>query len=249
MEGTGGKLFSDTFQFKHHAMPVPTITATDSIVAATKALTAAISGVQESPPDELQAIATLRLLLLGETAPTQIPIDPPAAVHTPPPARDNIDDEPVHIWDPTATHLPSGTPTTPHAGTSSYGPAGNGPAGNGPAFIDSDDDDPRDNTNHAVPTLSQQNRTVNFARSTARCTRSNRLHLINSAIAETLLPQSTVTTPTTFPPNGHIAAARALLVRSYGIQSSTPTTTTDICFLGAIIDDVTGDVLEYQHLI
>ena len=59
MEGTGGERLTDTFQFKHPTMPVPPITSTDRILVATKALTAAISGIQESPPDELEAIATL----------------------------------------------------------------------------------------------------------------------------------------------------------------------------------------------
>ncbi len=59
MEGTGGKGLTDTFRYKHHAMPVPLITPTDRIIAATRVLTAAITGVQASPPDKLQAIKTL----------------------------------------------------------------------------------------------------------------------------------------------------------------------------------------------
>jgi hypothetical protein len=51
MEGTGGKRLTDTFLFKHHVMTVPVITPTNQIIAATQYLTAAISGVQESPPD------------------------------------------------------------------------------------------------------------------------------------------------------------------------------------------------------
>jgi hypothetical protein len=48
MEDTGSEGLTDTFRFKHHAMPVPQITATDRIIAATRALTAAIAGSQES---------------------------------------------------------------------------------------------------------------------------------------------------------------------------------------------------------
>jgi hypothetical protein len=59
MEDTGSERLTDTFRFKHHAMPVPPITATDRIIAATRALTAAIKGTQESPPTKLQAIDNL----------------------------------------------------------------------------------------------------------------------------------------------------------------------------------------------
>jgi hypothetical protein len=51
MVGTGGEQLTDTFRFKHHAMPVPTITPTDRIIAATRHLTDAIAGIQEAPPD------------------------------------------------------------------------------------------------------------------------------------------------------------------------------------------------------
>jgi hypothetical protein len=45
MADTGGKRITDTFQFKHHAIPVPEITATSRIIDATTRLTAAITGV------------------------------------------------------------------------------------------------------------------------------------------------------------------------------------------------------------
>jgi hypothetical protein len=75
MEGTGGERLTNTFHFKHHAMAVPVITPTNQIIAATQHLTAAISRVQESPPDKLRAIATLRHILLGQTPPVPVPID------------------------------------------------------------------------------------------------------------------------------------------------------------------------------
>ncbi len=121
MEDTCGERLSDTFRFKHHAMPVPKITPTDRILAATKALTAAISGTQELPPDELQAITTLRHLLLGETAPTPVPIDTPAVAPPTPPALDHVDDKPVLLWDPTST--PLHPVTAPPLGPAFGGPA------------------------------------------------------------------------------------------------------------------------------
>jgi hypothetical protein len=59
MEGTGGEQLTGTFCFKHHAMPVPTITSTDRIVAAACIFTDAISGIQEAPPNKMQAIISL----------------------------------------------------------------------------------------------------------------------------------------------------------------------------------------------
>jgi hypothetical protein len=42
---TGGKRITKTFQFKHHAIPVPEIMATDRIVDATERLTTTIAGI------------------------------------------------------------------------------------------------------------------------------------------------------------------------------------------------------------
>jgi hypothetical protein len=116
MEGTGGKHLTDTFCFKHHAMAVPVITPTNQIIAATQHLTAAISGVQESPPDILHAIATLHHILLGKTPPVPVPIDNQPIQPLTLLFLDVIDKEPVHIWDPLTMQLPpvhtASVPTT-----------------------------------------------------------------------------------------------------------------------------------------
>ena len=57
---TGAVRTTDTFTFLHHTIPVPTITATDRIVNATKHLKQAIEGNTTPAPDELEAIAALK---------------------------------------------------------------------------------------------------------------------------------------------------------------------------------------------
>jgi hypothetical protein len=107
MEGTRGERLTDTFCFKHHAMPVPSITPTSRIIAATRALAAAITGVQELPPDKLHAIATLQHLLLSKSLPLPVPINPPLLAPPPPLAIKVIEEEPIHIWDPNAHSIPN----------------------------------------------------------------------------------------------------------------------------------------------
>ena len=101
MVDTGGERITNTFRFCHHAIPVPTIMATDRILHATACLTAAIEGVQEAPPDELAAIQALRTLLLGEVPPTE-PTTP--QVSAPRPFHDK---EPVFIWSPDQVQQPT----------------------------------------------------------------------------------------------------------------------------------------------
>jgi hypothetical protein len=120
MAGTGGEQLTDTFCFKHHAMPVPTITPTDRINAATRHLTDAIAGVQEAPPDELQAILALCQLLLGKSSPVPILIEPPFIPAPPevdttniPSQLDNTEDKPIHMWDPSL--VPQHVPMEHHA--------------------------------------------------------------------------------------------------------------------------------------
>jgi hypothetical protein len=54
-----------------------------------------------------------------------------------------------------------------------------------------------------------------------------------------------------FPAHGYIAATHALLENTYGIirPANSPVTLDSINFIGAIVDDITGDVLEYHHLV
>jgi hypothetical protein len=57
MADTGGKRITDTFGFCHHAIAVPTITATDQILHATERFTVAIAGIQEALPDKSKPYA------------------------------------------------------------------------------------------------------------------------------------------------------------------------------------------------
>jgi hypothetical protein len=82
MADTGGKRITHRFWFKHHAIPVPEITATDRIIDATTRLTAAIAGIQEAPPDKMEAIRSLCTLLLGKFA--LLPPTAPIILPTPP---------------------------------------------------------------------------------------------------------------------------------------------------------------------
>ncbi len=56
MANTGSKRITDTFHFKHHAIPVPEITATNRIIDATSRPPAAIAGIQDAPPNKMEAI-------------------------------------------------------------------------------------------------------------------------------------------------------------------------------------------------
>jgi hypothetical protein len=76
MHDNGGERITDTFQYKHHAIPVPVVTATDRILEATHQLTATIEVVQEAAPDELHTIESQRHILLGKQTPQQ-PCTPP----------------------------------------------------------------------------------------------------------------------------------------------------------------------------
>ena len=232
MEDTGSERLTDTFRFKHHAMTVPPITATDRIIAATRELTAAIEGTQESPPDKLQAIDNLHLLLLSETPPRPVPVDPPLVQQRPPPCP-FVDEEPVHIWTPPGTMC-----DTSH---SSPAPTTGPSLAHHPALITNDEDDvfsPIPGPTHPAHTRAQH------------CSQQH-IHLINAIITESLHPAMDDRATTSHPPPGYIAATRTLLHNTYGIghTSPTPSPTNPPNFIGAIVDDITGDVLEYRHLI
>jgi hypothetical protein len=94
-------------------------------------------------------------------------------------------------------------------------------------------------------------RTARPARTRAQHCSQQRVHLINSIITETLKPTWEYKTTTSYPPHGYVSATRALLNNTYriGHTSPTPSTNDPLNFIGAIVDDITGDILEYRHLI
>jgi hypothetical protein len=71
------------FRFRYLAIPVLKITATDRIIDATTRLTTAIAGIQDAPPNKMEAIQSLCTLLLGKVAP--FPPLTPSILPTPPP--------------------------------------------------------------------------------------------------------------------------------------------------------------------
>jgi hypothetical protein len=92
MANTGSKGIINTFQ------------SNDRIIDATERLTAAIAGIQDAPPNKVEAIQSLRTLLLGVVAP--LPPPPPSILPTPqvPPPLININ-KPVIIWNPLKVQL------------------------------------------------------------------------------------------------------------------------------------------------
>jgi hypothetical protein len=99
MAYTVGKRITNKFQFKHHSIPVPEIIATNRIIDATTRLTTAIAGIQDAPPDKMEATQSLCKLLLGKVS----PLPPPAqsilpTPHEPTPLFDV--DKPIIIWNP-----------------------------------------------------------------------------------------------------------------------------------------------------
>eukprot|EP00804_Cyclotella_cryptica_P022388 CCRYP_021035-RA/>CCRYP_021035-RA protein AED:0.38 eAED:0.38 QI:0/0/0/1/0/0.25/4/0/584 len=78
---TGAMQTTDTFTFLHHPIPVPTITAADCIIRATKRLKQAIDGHTTPAPDELEAIAALKALITG--SPPDPPLPDPAVEPSP----------------------------------------------------------------------------------------------------------------------------------------------------------------------
>jgi hypothetical protein len=217
-------------------MLVPSITPINRIITVTHDLMAAILGVQEAPPNELQAIATLCHLLLGEVPPTSVPVDPPPIAPVPPPVPNTVDKEPMHIWDPNARQLQH----VPHTVIPSINatPRHHAP---GPNFINNDDDSP----------ITPASCAAQEARTCAQYHTRQCIHLINSVITKALMPMIDLKPAASFPAHGYITATCALLKNTYAvIHSANSTVTSDsINFIGANVDDITGDVLEYCHLI
>jgi hypothetical protein len=208
MEGMGGEQLTDTFCFKHYAMPVPTVTPTDRIIAATRQLTVAITSIQEDPLEELQAIQTLKQLLLGKTPPFPVPVDPPAPPLQPTPIAPiapivlcELDDEPIHMWDP--RQVPQCAPTLQ---LNSISPTNNDYSA--PKHITNN----HAIKNNAIP-INIPSPSGNHSRTRAQNRRTRtqhqaaRVHLVNTAITKALVPMLDTKSARTYPSHGYIAAA------------------------------------------
>jgi len=233
MADTGGERITDTFCFCHHTIPVPvpSITATDRILDATARLTAAIEGVPEAPPNELTAIQALQTLLLGEVPPTS-PTPPQVNALCP-----IIDEEPVVIWSPDEVQQPAH-----NCGVNSQSALARVHT---PTIIDDDSDDEslpptplrRSPRSHATPST-----TTTRTRLHVRTA-----HMINCVIANHVLTNAQLPPPTTNTPTrwqGYAFAAH--LLQHNELHSAVNASEH---FIGAVIDDDMGDVLEYLHLI
>jgi hypothetical protein len=80
---------------------------------------------------------------------------------------------------------------------------------------------------------------------------SSHVHLINSTITKALMPLIDLRPTISFPAHGYISATQALHENTYGLihKANSPITAGSVFFIGAIIDNDTGNVLEYCHLI
>ena len=105
MHDTGAERVTDTFHYRHHAILVPHITATDRIIATARQLADAIQGIQEALANEMAAIASLCFLLLGETlSPDPTPPGDPATITHPNEPTDNY--PPIVMWNQSAVIAP-----------------------------------------------------------------------------------------------------------------------------------------------
>jgi hypothetical protein len=165
----------------------------DRIVTATRILIDAITGVQEVAPNKMQAILTLRQLLLSKTPPVPVPVDPPASpspspigAPTTPTQLEDMDDKPIHMWDPQQLpqHAPKYHTATP---TNDDNPT--------PIAIIEDNTTPAQTTSHSIPHC--QTRTQHCAA---------HVHLINSAIIKALTPLIDLKLTYKYPTTGYIAA-------------------------------------------
>ena len=159
---TGAVRTTDTFTFLHHTIPVPTITATDRIVNATKHLKQAIEGKTTPAPDELEAIAALRALIMGTPPDPPLP-NPHLISHEVTNTIDHYDDEPMH-------HLLQSSPTPSPPLPPQHLPA---PPAAGPTAIPFLDDE-LDNASSIHPSPAPPTTRYNL--------RSQALHIIQSAV-------------------------------------------------------------------
>jgi hypothetical protein len=231
MANTGGKRITDTFLFKHHAIPAPEITAPNRTIDNTTRITATIADIQDAS-NKMEAIQSLCTLLLGEVAP--LPPLTPSILPTPPPPILVVDkDKPVIIWNPQLVQpaLPTHNLNTNNIKSNRNTPAiveDNG--NNGSPIPNQRTYPPRHHLIHPL-----QNRPLTHNQLRLRST-----HMINCVITEELmLTPALCTRPPLLNP-GYAFAAECIL-----LETISPPSYSTVHFIGAIINNDTGDVLKY----
>jgi hypothetical protein len=235
MANTGGERITDTFCFKHHAIPVLEITATDRIINATTKLTAAIAGIQDAPPNKMEAIQFLCTLLLGKVAP--LPQPTPSILPTPPPPTPMVNKvEPIIIWNP---HLVKPALPTHNLNTNNINSNGNTPA----IVVDNGDNKSPIPSQRTSPPC--HNLICQLQNHPLTCNHFRLLsaHMINCVIVDELLPTPALCT---CPPSLH--CGYAFVAECILLETISPPSQSTVHFISAIIDNNTGDVLEYWHL-
>jgi hypothetical protein len=232
MADTGGKRIANTFRFKHHAIPVHEITATNRIIDATKRLIAAIAGIQDTPPDKMEAIQSLCTLLLGKVAPLSPPT--PSILPNPPPPTTVVDkDEPIIIWN---SHLVQPALLTHNLNTNDINSNRNTPA-----IIE---DDGNDNSpipsQHTSPPRHHLIRPLQNHPFTCNQLRLRSAHMINCVIADELMPTPALCTCL---PSLH--CGYAFVVECILLETISPPSHSTVHFIGAIMDNDKGNFLEY----
>jgi hypothetical protein len=211
MKDTGGERVIDTFQYQHHAIPIPAIMATNRILEATRCLADAIKGVQEAPPDEMAAIQSLQALLLGketpqEPEPSPQPHRPEEPLTVSPPAKTEHNNPPICMWNPRADVTPAIHKSCPPAKL---------PTSPAPAMIediiDKFDAPP-------IPVVVNRPARSHYvqppqARPVTRSQlRECMTHMIKSAVSNALMPSLVTATATTPPAIGYAFAVHQLML-------------------------------------
>ncbi|KAL7534864.1 hypothetical protein ACHAXR_006130 [Thalassiosira sp. AJA248-18] len=228
---SGATRLTDTWKFKHHALPTPAISSTDRIVKATQNLAATIQVANPSQQDELSAIEHLRALISNSSvpapsvSPTTVPTQdvptyesPRANIATVPPIVHPIVPpvpvKPQHIFEPVLEQPIQATQFSADTSQQSNHP----PA---PAFISKDHDEPIEPRYHL----------------------RSRANIISSLIDPNLIPLREAHKYS----RGLTAANHAVQV--YSIARSVHEKSPMENFAYAILNEETGRSLEFRQLI
>ena len=224
---TGGERISDTYRFKHHAIDIPQLTPADRILEAAKQLKTAIQQQpKKAPMDELTAIQLLREVLLGETSQ---PL-PPNSLQRKKAAQTEAAKQ------PTVEAAPSPAPKQLQPSNPAPIPVSKptAPPDDEPNYISDDDDESVTHDHH-------RNRRSKRLMRQQRIDDHDDLHRIVNLVANetTTIPDLRINRkrPTT---HGLGHANEALQMAEWAYHEH---------FAGAIIDEVTGESMEYRDLI